>query len=324
MIAADPDPLKVQYARKDFGAQTKLDSDGRWGRYTPYDKALLLTHSVRTSSCRAATTTNVTDLPSASSNPFTTSTGETQLDVQKGILTTATPGFCSVTGFLQDVPNTKAGDLTVVKSTDYGAVTWVSTVGTPLQTAKRSLLTISSKQQNTGMIWNGTQTVGNNWGSAPTLQNPLDLTLQLNIKASSIKLFPLNNTGKEGVAQTILPNANGIFEVTIKQVESKTLWFGIEANGPSITGAFDVFSDLKVQVSPNPAYDQIRVTWNGSLPSGTRVALLDVQGTTVRSAIVPENAEFVDFQTTGLSSGAYTILLEHYMGKKLIPVQVLK
>ncbi len=324
MIAADPDPLKVEYARKDLGAQTKVDSDGRWGRYTPYDKALLLTHSVRTNSCRSTNSSNFNDLPQASAGPFISTTGETTLDVQKGILTTETPGFCSVTGFLQDAPNTKAGDLTMVKSTDYGAVTWVSTVGTPLQTAKRSLLTISSKQQNTGMIWNGTQTVGNNWGSAPTLQNPLELTLQLNIKASSIKLYPLNNTGKEGVAQTILPNANGIFELNIKQAESKTLWYGIEASGPSITGTSDVFADLNVQLSPNPAYDQIRVSWGGSMPSDTRIALMDMHGKMISSMIVPEGTEFVDFQTHGLTSGTYTILLEHYMGKKLIPVQVLK
>lgn len=285
-IAPDPAPLTVQYSRTGIGQLSKQDGDGRWGRFTPYDKRLLLSHSMRTTSYRAAQNTDFATLPAVGQNPYTTATNETRLDTGKRLLSTATPGFCSVTGFLQNAPNTPAGDLTLVQGSDFGSITWVSLSSAPLKTAQRSLLTVTSKQQNTGMVWDGATTVHDDWGNAPTLQQPLSLSLRLNVAATSIRVYTLDNQGKETTFKTYQPNAAGTFDITIDQSQSKSLWYGIEASGPNIVAAQEPTDGLKLSVSPNPVRDILRVSWSQPLPAGATLTLTDAQGRTLYSSVL--------------------------------------
>ncbi len=309
LIAPDPAPLTVQYSRAGIGQLSKQDNDGRWGRFTPYDKSLLLSRSVRTTSYRAAQNSDFATLPAAGQNPYTTSTNETRLDMGKGVLTTATPGFCSVTGFLKNAPNTPAGDLTLVQGSDFGSVTWVSLSSAPLKTAQRSLLTVASKQQNTGMIWEGTTTVHDDWGSAPTLQLPLALTMRLSIAATSIRLYSLDSQGKESTFKTYQPNPAGFFDITIDQNQTKTLWYGIEASGPNVVAAVEPKVEVKFQISPNPVRDVLRVWWSQPLPAGAALTLTDAQGRTLRSVVLTSE-NVVEVPMGDLPAGMYFVVVQ--------------
>jgi hypothetical protein len=105
---------------------------------------------------------------------------------------------------------------------------WVSLNGDSLPRANTSLITLSSKIQNTNMIWDGTTTIHNNWGTFPTEIAPLSIFLKLEITADSIFVYPLDSKGKESNFSVLYPSQPGIFSLFIDQNISKTLWFGIE------------------------------------------------------------------------------------------------
>lgn len=227
-IAAGTD-VNVNYAYADINKAFLVDNNGRWGKYVPYNLALNLTNAIKVNSYNAATNFNASTLPPAATNIFETSTLQTKLDVTAGILTTKTPKFISISGFLNDVPNTQVQDLKLVNANQFGAITWISIDDKTLPNADTSLLTVSTKQQNTNMTWNaGNTSVSNFWGQAPTLNAPMQATLRLNINADAIKLHNLNNTGNSNGFTIINPVSLGLFEVSINQTTDKTMWYGIE------------------------------------------------------------------------------------------------
>lgn len=231
LLAEDGAPIELQYDEQWLYRSGKADNQGRWGKFVPYDKRLGLTHAIRTASYQAPSTTDFTVLPPVESSPYTTQTGETTLDTEKGLLSTAAPRFAAITGFLQDAPGARAGGLALVQASRFGSISWLALSQAPLATAQRSLLTISTVQQNTNMVWDGTQTVHNNWGSGPTVQAPMAITLRLHIEADSLKVYPLSAIGEAGVSFPLQPVAPGYFELVIDQEEYSTLWFGLEALG---------------------------------------------------------------------------------------------
>ena len=263
----------------------KYDNNNRWGAYYPYNPLIALTHSVRTNGFAGTGAPNIAAMPAFSTGPvFTTSNNQTKLDKGIGILTTATSKYCSITGFLGDAPNTTAGDLRLVSGQAFGAITWVSLTDQTLRTATKSLVTISSKQQNTNMVWDGTTTVHNNWGGAPTLMQPLTLTLRLRSSATSICVYPLDATGLQGNCTTYTP-VGGYFTITLNQTSNPTLWFGIQANFPATSASAKTTLNIAdgLQLSPNPAAETVSLDFVLDEASNTTVTILDVAGKTVRS-----------------------------------------
>jgi hypothetical protein len=159
------------------------------------------------------------------------------------------------------------------------------------------------------MIWDGTQTVHSNWGSAPTLQQPLTIALKLNIAATSIRLYSLDNQGKESGFKTYQPNAAGLFEITIDQNQSKTLWFGIEAFGPNIVSALEPATDMHLIVSPNPVQDLLRVETSEVLPAGATFLLTDAQGRIVRTLVL-DGEKKIEVPVRGLAPGMYFAIVQ--------------
>jgi hypothetical protein len=282
-IKEDPDPLVAAYTAATVHGLPKKDQGYAWAKYTPYDKQLDLTHSIVTDSYRASADSDFSGWPAVSSGSFTTSTDETNLDTGLGLLKTSTPDYCAITGFLADAPGATAGTMKLVQASDFGSITWVSLVGSALPVAKRSLLTIVSKQQNTGMIWDGTTTVHDNWGSAPTLQNPLTVHLQLSVQADYLHLYPLSPTGQVSSYTTVQPSAPGVFDITIDQNQSKTLWYGVEAFGSLVTATAEPQAGLQLTVTPNPVQSGVvRLQWSGvdeTAPATIRI--LDLAGKTI-------------------------------------------
>jgi hypothetical protein len=228
-MIAEATPTIVNYSENDIFNSFKQDNQGRWGKYVPYDLNLQLTHSIRTGNYHNASNFNPSSLPAVSSNTFVTSTNETSLNKQTGILKTNTPKFQAITGALNTATNTVAGDLTVVSSNDFGSVSWISLDNKALNQSDTTFLTISSKLQNTGMVWsNNNTTLGTNFGNAPTQIFPLNMTIRVNSNAESIRLHTLSNTGASTSSKIITPIAAGVYEFTINQATNQTLWFALE------------------------------------------------------------------------------------------------
>lgn len=313
-LAEGDSPVELQYSENWVHQSGKSDNQGRWGKFTPYDKRLGLTHAIRTKSYQASVTTDFSSLPAVGANPYTTQNGETLLDTEVGLLATATSRFAALTGFLQDGAGAAAGDMTLLQANRFGSVSWLALSQAPLITAHRSLLTISTAQQNTGMVWEGTQTVHNNWGTGPTVQAPMVLTLRMHIQADSLKVYPLNTIGEAGEAFVVQPAAPGYFELVIDQEEHPTLWFGLEALGGLVPVKEASGTGLLLRYYPNPAGTgphHIEYQLAEGAEVGLRVFNAQGQAVEVRQeGWQGAGIHRISFETEGLPAGSYWFLLE--------------
>ena len=299
-VQEEPNPVVVQYSAQGVSELARADDQYRWGHFLPYDTKRQLTHSIRTATYEGTENSDFQSIPQGSTGYFVTTTGETHLDTDSGVLTTSTPHFVAVTGFLQDanpVPNSSG--MRVLQADDFGSVTWVSCSETPLSTAKRTLLTIASKQQNDGMIWDGLNTVHNNWGGAPTVQDALVISLELGIAADSIHIFTLDGQGKDHAFRTIYPVSNGTFQVEIDQNMDGSMWYGIEAFGGNIVGVQTLATTTSMRVYPNPVNgSELHISTYAETPEEVHIRLLDVAG----KVVGPESVRY-------LSAGNQTFTL---------------
>lgn len=313
-LAEDDAPVEVEYRGDWVSGSGKIDNQGRWGKFTPYDKRLGLTHSIRTKSYQASSTTNFSTLPAVGSNPYTTRNGQTSLDTEAGLLATAAPRFAALTGFLQDAPGATAGELSLVQANRFGSVSWLALSQAPLRTAHRSLITISTAQQNTGMVWDGTQTVHNNWGTGPTLQAPIVLTLRLHIEADSLRVYPLSPIGAPGAPLLLEPVQPGYFELQVDQSVYPTLWFGLEALGGLVPAREEApGTGMLLRHYPNPVGDGPHYI-EYQLAEGAEVELrvFNALGQLVARQVEGQRAAGVhraSFETNGLPAGSYVFSL---------------
>ncbi|MDZ7291970.1 MAG: carbohydrate binding domain-containing protein [candidate division KSB1 bacterium] len=233
MIAKAKHTLRIAYAPRDYLLLPKYDTGG-WSGPILFPRKLALQHAIRTETFDSATPMNFSTFPAEPVNPYLSDTREIIWDTQ-GLLSVATPQFIGATGFLQNFVNQKIGNLTLKNASDFGTLTWIALNGDSLHNAESSLLTLSSKLQNSGMVWDGTRTVHDRWGQAPTLIYPLRVTLQLFIHADSLRLYPLDNWGRETMGPvTYGPVQPNLFEITLDQHQTRTLWFGLEKIGEGV------------------------------------------------------------------------------------------
>lgn len=274
----------VDYSPEFIWESPLQDNGGRWGKWLPYEKSLALTHAIRTQGFQANSDPDLDQLPSPSSGNFLTSTGQTRLRTDLGLHTTFTDGYVSITGFLQDAPNSFVGNLQMKQASAFGAITWLALSGDSLITSERSLLTMSTRLQNTNMQWDGTQTVHNNWGSSPTLMQPLSVQLRLTIQADSIRVYPLDETGLHSSFQTYLPVGTNLFDLTLDQSVDQTPWYGIEAFGAGIPLSNEgLTEEISLKVFPNPANDRVIFQFESYGSQRPMVELYDLLGKRVGS-----------------------------------------
>jgi len=170
-----------------------------------------------------------------------------------------TDKFIGITGFLNEYVGARIGNLLIVQASDFTTLSWVSLTDKPLKISDRSLFTLTTKSQNSGMTWDGISTVHNNWGNPPTLNYPVYVKLYLNIEADSIRIYPLKPDGSAGTSYTTYsPVDSNFFVVNLNQAIHKTVWFGLERYGEnSLVDPNDKETELPIQFRleqnyPNP------------------------------------------------------------------------
>lgn len=290
--------ILLNYSRGQLLLLPKNDSRHWLGPET-FPRELALQHAVRSATFDSPVALDVSVLPATPTNPFTTDTGEISWNTN-GLLQVATPGFIALTGFLNAFPRQPVGDLTLITGSGFGTVTWVTLSGKSLNTAERSLITVSARLQNTSMKWDGSQTVHNQWGSAPTQMEPLTLKLQLALPADSIRIFPLDPLGATQQAFfRYLPVAENLFEITLDQNQTRTVWFGVECFGLKSSVPAGKSLPLRFQLGqnyPNPFYvhgqsvQTTQITYLLPVAGNIRLIVYDVLGRTVRVLIDQHHA----------------------------------
>jgi Carbohydrate binding domain/Secretion system C-terminal sorting domain len=279
LIAESAQPLLVNYAPNDIYKSFEKDRDGRWGKYVPYDLRLQLTRSLRAGtyqhpqglSAQAA-------FPTPSSNTFQTDTRETNLNTQSGILTTQTPNFAAITGFLNDNANTTVGNLTLVNANDFGAITWLSLNQKTLAEADTSLLTISCRSQNSGAIWNANNTSTGNSGAAPTAQQPLTVSLKMTLPYDNILIHTLSTTGQSLGSRRVNATTASVFEFTLNQATDKTVWYAIEGRKKGVGTSDNAKENKLLKVFPNPTNTAISVQYSTNKAQPITLSIFDAKG----------------------------------------------
>jgi hypothetical protein len=315
MISPALQTLVLDCAPEEYLTLPRRDNFGWLGGHL-IDRTLALRYGIRSGSFTSATPFDTSAVPPAPVNPFVSDTKEIRWNTS-GLLSVATPQFAGATGFLNMFGSEQIGPLTILSADGFGSLTWVSVTSDSLRKARKSLLTLSSVAQNTGMVWDGTTTIHNNWGGSPTQVAPLHVTLQLSINADSIRFYPLDPTGSETRGfSIILPSAPNAFHVTIDQAQLQSMWFGVEAFGngtpESVSRGMIPFRTSLEQNFPNPFNPKTVVSFQLSVVSDVRLSVYDLLGREVAILVngrkAPGRYE-VPFDGTTHSSGVYVCRL---------------
>jgi len=307
LIAPATNPIELNYSKDYMLNQVPLtDNSGRWGTHLPYNSRLALTTAIRTAGFDGTGAPDFDQLPAGPGVQATTSTGETTVDAEKGLLTTVTPKFISVCGFLNENAGHVAGPIKVLSGNDFAAVTWLSLTEDPVGESAESVLTVSSKVQNKNMVWEG-NSVQNGWGHQPTEVFPMQLTLEITHDADVLRLYALSPTGAEGSFTSYVAEGNK-FTVNLDQSSEKTLWYGLEFSDVLATAEPVVANTLTLSPNPAGAHSFAEVSLKKAAPLTLR--LLDAQGRLVKTIYQnsqPVKAVREGIETSSLAAGTYLV-----------------
>lgn len=231
LISKARQTLLINYAPDDYLLLPRRSylSDTWYDPPPPNDPKLALKYGIRMGSSSSITPLNPLLLPSIPTNPYVTDTKEITWNTD-GLLAVATGRFAGATGILNNFVNQAVGPLMIKAASGFGTLTWASLSTDSLQKAPLSLLTISTRVQNTGMVWDGTTTIHDQWGMSPTQVEPLQLSLQLTMQADSVRVYPLDTYGRETRGYTTYqPTSANTFAITIDQNRLQSMWFGVQA-----------------------------------------------------------------------------------------------
>jgi hypothetical protein len=312
LISTYNELIPLQFTRDFLTLAPKYD-DGSWLGAELYPRQLSLVHGVRVLSYDTTTTTNFSQLSSAPTSPFVSDTKELVWN-SSGVFSAAAGKFIGVTGLLNSFSNYNAGQLAIQSADKFCTLTWISLTDDSLCKSQRSLLTLSSRIQNTNMVWDGTRTIHDNWGTAPTLVEPVTISLRLTLYADSLYLFPLDVEGNPGSTKEILyPSSANTFQVVLNQNTTKTVWFGIEAFGKGIANVglnehaapTDFFLS---QNYPNPFNPKTRITYSLPEPARVKVTVTNILGREIETLVdqwMPAGTFSVMLNAAELASGIY-------------------
>lgn len=267
----------------------RIDNEPRWGKFVPYHRAVGLTQAVRIKDFKGNGQPDLTAIRPSSGSLAVTDHQQTWVDFNKGLLVTTSPQYQSITGFLDAAANSSTDQLQLLSANSFGVISWLALDKKPLAEEGKSLLTISTALQNTGMVWDGTRTVHGSWGQAPTLLRPLKTKLRLNILADTLKIYPLDGTGLAGPATSYLPQSAHVFEVELDQSLTKTMWFGLEAITSKVTQVNSSAKDQLVSIFPNPASHHLLIKAHFNQPELVQLNLYNHLGRLVRPSILHQH-----------------------------------
>ena len=310
-IAKALDPICLKYSRDDVYLIPKNDNL-TWQGQNKFNWNLALKYAVKNEDFNSSSTTDFSSLPTAPVNPFKTTTNEITYNTD-GILTTETKNFVAAAGFMNNFGNQKIGNMRIKSASDFCTVTWLSLNSDSLTAARKSLITISSKIQNSGMLWDGINTVHNNWGKSPTLMYPVQISLSLFIYADSIRVYTLDTKGLEKSYFTVYPSAQNTFEFSIDQSVTKSLWYGIETFGKG--SLVPVLNNSRAEIDynlgqnyPNPFNPVTTIEYTIAKPGNVSIKIFNALGEEVgiiENAYKPAGKYAAIFDAAKLSSGVY-------------------
>ncbi len=164
--------------------------------------------------------------PAPAGPKFASDTGELTWDTADKAVTIDTPRSKAVLGFVER----RSYDLSGVKvecgatRTGFACVQLTVLDGADFKTAKRILITATGTAENTGQQWTDDkkETVGKNWGHAPSLVEGLAARITLPL-STKLKAWALDDRGQR---RAEVPMPDGVLEISSAH---QTLWYEVAA-----------------------------------------------------------------------------------------------
>ncbi len=256
-------------------------------------------------------------------------TRQITLDITKGVMQLNAPRIQGAAGALNGTSSVKTDNLSVSWIAGGANVTylWSTLDGQVLDSARRSLLTVTTRALNTGAIWQfGDSSLGKNWGTAPIQMEGVRLGLNFTTAADSLLLWPLDTVGMP-TGRTIVAtrNTSGTWRVTLDVAAEATPWYGVQQvfkkQDTNTTGVR--VSELAASIGnayPNPATELASVDVvapeGGLQLSAEVVNMLGDRVATVAEHWAPAGAGTLDIDLRDVPNGTY--LCRVRMGTQLV------
>ncbi len=226
-------------------------------------------------------------------------------NAQDGVLQVITPQFISLTGVLNGQVVQMPGVLIEqTTNTPHTAITLASTSSAPILEASTSMLTIATRQLNTGATWNAGNTELAQWGKGPVQMEGVTVRISLTAATDSMIVRPLGPDGAP-TADVIKPtrSTSGRFTFTVNTQQYKTPWYRIELL--HATGV-DEERSASITCAPNPAEDHLTVRWGDDL-APTTLVVSTMQGSIIHTQAVGEGGKDAVIDTSMFPAGIYLV-----------------
>jgi hypothetical protein len=143
---------------------------------------------------------------------------------EKGLVTVETEKSQALIGFVKD-HNKALKNLSATVENEFCSIILISLDGQPISSSQRLVLVATARSANAGMIWNEKRTSLSNWGSAPTVIEPVKGKVILrNLEPlQRIEIIPLDGAGKALENSVSVHGVKGEFVLQIGQ--PATVWY---------------------------------------------------------------------------------------------------
>lgn len=147
-------------------------------------------------------------------------------------------------------------------SPDHLAVLLQSRDIASLRETRHMILSVWTEYQNTGMLWNDSQTsVDNRWGHDPAIVRVAQLDVTMRFPAArKISIYPLDEKGNRKSALSLQSNDSGT-TVRIDTNRDHAVWYEIELNSDTDSADYSVRASGVFQLYTDPSLDQQQVGW---------------------------------------------------------------
>ncbi|MHC4704313.1 MAG: hypothetical protein ACYTFQ_27460, partial [Planctomycetota bacterium] len=167
------------------------------------------------------------DAKAGRSSPTVSDTGDLawyHSKQKRGIVTVETEKSQALIGFLKGHDH-KLKNLSAIVENEFCSIILTSLDSQPISGSRRLLLVATARSANTGMIWNEERTTLSDWGSAPTVIEPVNGTIFLrNLEPlQRIEMVPLDGAGKPLGDSINARNVQGA--LTLRIGEQATTWY---------------------------------------------------------------------------------------------------
>ena len=227
LIREATNSVVVNYHKSDI-LEMPFEAENSWGTHSPFPKELSYTNKVELT-FNEDEPSDLSKVPASTSGPYILNDDEVYWH-KNGLFKINTEKFNCISGDLDKNTGATTDQMKLESASGFGAISWLSLVDSALQESSKSVLFIGSKQINTTMVWDGTNTVHNNWGRNPSLIGPLSFTIEMKTNSAGFKVFPLDKRGNPDYSKTkyFVKKENGFSMVTLDIAADKTVWYGVE------------------------------------------------------------------------------------------------